>query len=267
MSENTNRAFLYGESVFTTMRMQNSLVLDWDLHYDRLKRGVEFLYGPFSQGPDFDQELRTRLEARWQQESGDKILRLTVYRDQEQRGLIRTGNTSVYDLKISLMSSNWDPLRVNENPLSLRTCAAPERPEWWPSFLKTGNYLHVILAQKMIMKNGDDDLLFLSRQDTITESSVANIFLVRKGKLFTPPAGPQVLEGIMRKKVLDCYQDYFRDCDEDASELEQAYKADAVFATNSVRGLMMIGKIDDRDLHLDPETNEKLKQLAQRIMK
>jgi branched-subunit amino acid aminotransferase/4-amino-4-deoxychorismate lyase len=268
VTENMNRAFMYGESVFTTMRMKENQVKDWDLHFDRLKRGVEFLYGPFSQGDNFGQDLRERLENRWQQENGHKILRLTIYRDQEERGLIRRSHMSVADLKVHLHSANWDGERQKNQTLSLslRTCAAPLRPYFWPPYLKAGNYLPTIMSQKFYLQPGDDDLLFLSHDDTVLESSVANIFIVRKDKLFTAPLGPQVLEGVMRKKTLDHYQDFFKDCDEDASSLDQLYKSDAVFATNSVRGVMMIGKVDDRDLTIRPETLEKLMRLHEHLM-
>ena len=256
---------MYGESVFTTMRMSDSRVLDWDLHFDRLKRGVEFLFGPFSHGDQFGDQLRERLENCWQRESGDKILRLTLYRDQEQRGLIRPIHTSVSDLRLHLAASVLDPAR-NDDSLSLRTCSAPVMPDWWPSYLKAGSYLHTIIAQKLFLKPGDDDLLYLSKNDTVTESSVANIFIVRNNKLFTAPPGPQVLEGVMRKKVLNLYGGFFSGCDEDASSLEQLYKADAVFATNSIRGLMIIGKVDNRELKLSNEMKEKLFEFKKRLM-
>ncbi len=267
MTENMNRAFMYGESVFTTMRMKENQVKDWDLHFDRLKRGVEFLFGPFSQGDNFAQDLRERLENRWQLENGNKILRLTIYRDQEERGLIRRSHMSVEDLKVHLHSTHWDDGRQKDRALSLRTCAAPLRPHFWPSYLKAGNYLSTILSQKLFLQPEDDDLLFLSHEDTVLESSVANIFIVRNDKLYTAPLGPQVLDGVMRKKTLGHYQDFFKDCDEDASSLEQLYKADAVFATNSVRGVMMIGRVDGRDLVILPEVSEKLIHLHEYLIK
>ncbi len=48
--ESQNRAFMYGESVFTTMRMINGEMKDWSLHFDRMRRGDEFVYGPFTDG-------------------------------------------------------------------------------------------------------------------------------------------------------------------------------------------------------------------------
>lgn len=257
---------MYGESVFATMRMSDSQVLDWDLHFDRLKRGVSFLFGPFSQGDHFAEDLRERLENCWQREQGDKVLRLTLFRDQERRGLIRSGHSSVSDLRLHLKASPWDPDRSNDQPMNLRTCAAPQRPDWWPGYLKAGNYLETILAQKLFLKPGDDDLLFLSPSDTVTESSVANIFIVKNNKLFTAPSGPMVLEGVMRKKVIQLHDEYFSDCMEDASTLDQLYRSDAVFATNSLRGLMLVGKVDDQEIQVSSDLREKLNAFKKRLM-
>ncbi len=243
MNESVNRAFMYGESVFTTMRMVDGHVRDWELHFDRLKKGVEFVYGPFTDD-DWAIQLKNRIETYLENESGFKVLRLTVYRDQA-RGLRGTmiGST---DLKVFLSATLYDPTRFEGQPaLKLRSCHAPSRPRWWPPFLKAGNYLETILLQKMTLKTGDDDVLFLSHQDQVLESSVANIFIVKKNKLFTAPLGPHVLDGVMRKKILQAGENLFEEVDESAADLDQAYRADGVFGCNSIRGLFLIDRIDD----------------------
>ena len=178
----------------------------------------------------------------------DKVLRLTVFRDQN-RGLLRLGPISVTDLSVHVNYSALDPTRYQEKNIKLRTAPAPERPHWWPSFLKAGNYLDTILRQKMYLQPGDDDLLFLSSSDTILESSVANLFVVRHNKLYTPPLGPNVLDGVMRKKVISVAGNFFDEINEVETTMEQLYKADAVFGTNSIRGIFLIDRIDGHELN------------------
>jgi branched-chain amino acid aminotransferase len=264
MSESINRAFFYGESVFTTMRLINGHISDWEYHFDRLKRGAEFLYGPFNDGEDWAMVLRGRLEDRAFLEGGDKVIRLTIYREQA-RGLLRTGITSVNDLKIHVNSSPYDPNRSEGKMLKLRTCSHSKRPHWWPSYLKAGSYLETILAQKMFMKPGDDDVLFLSPQDTVWESSVANIFVVRHNKLYTAPTGPNVLDGIMRRKVIESYGYFFDAFEESETSFEQLFKADAIFGTNSIRGPFLIDRIDDHDFIYDQEMLNKFELMRKRV--
>lgn len=264
MSEIINRAFMYGESVFTTMRMVDGQLRDWDYHFDRLKDGVEFVYGPFTDGPDWVLRFKNRLLERCSGESGDRVVRLTVYREQA-RGLVRTGVFSVNELKISLSTSPYDPSRSDGKMLKLRTCAVPLRPYWWPSFLKAGDYLETILAQKISMKPGDDDVLFLSPIDTVLESSIANIFVVRHNKLFTAPTGPNVLAGVMRRKVMEQSSLFFDSVTESETTLAQLFKADAVFGTNSVRGPFLVDRIDNHEIKYSQSFISKFENLRSRV--
>lgn len=265
MNENLNRAFLYGESVFTTTRFKDGRVLDWDHHFDRLKKGVEFVFGPFTDDEHWETLLKDRIEDRLRSENGDKILRLTLFREQEQRAL-RVGLMSIGDLKIQVHSTPFDLQRIEGKAICLRTCAAVMRPHWWPGYLKVGSYLDVILAQKKFLLPGDDDLLFLTPQNTLLESSVANIFIVRHKKLYTAPVGPNVLDGVMRRKVLEAAGEFFDDCSESETTMEQALRADAVFGTNSVRGPFLIHRIDDHEVPNEAEFLSQFEALRKRVL-
>jgi branched-subunit amino acid aminotransferase/4-amino-4-deoxychorismate lyase len=255
---------MYGESVFTTMRMLNSQIQDWDLHFERLRQGVDFVYGPFIDDHDWVPLLKSRLEERCSLESGNRVLRLTLYREQI-RGILKLPVFSVMDLKIQLQATTFDPSSLVASGLKLRTCPVIAKPEWWPSFLKAGNYLSTILAQKIYLRSDDDDLLFLSEQDTVLESSVANIFVVYNNKLYTAPPGPNVLEGVMRKKVMQLAFDFFENCFEVAPTLDQVFHAEAVFGTNSIRGLFLIDRVDGHQIEYESEMRDKLSAIASRI--
>lgn len=263
MIESTNRAFLYGESVFTTMRMKNDTLVHWEDHFERLKKGAEFLFGPFSD-QDWASTLKNHLESRLQGETGEKIIRLTIYRESE-RGLRQLTVDSVSKLKVHIQSQLLDPGTTALKPLKLRTCPHPLKPQFWPSFLKAGSYLETILLQKKYLQAQDDDVLFLSGDEKILESSVANIFIVRHNTLYTAPLGPNVLDGVMRKHILREGASLFSQVVEDAAELSQLYQADGVFGCNSVRGPFLIGSVDDRELKATEEFLEKFNLLRSKI--
>lgn len=265
MSENRNRAFMYGESVFTTMRMSLGKIHDWDFHVQRLLQGVEFIYGPFTDSAEGKAHFVEDLRQLTQGETGDKILRLTVYLEQE-RGLSLKSPLSWKDLKSALFSSVLETPQLMNKIFSLRSCRGPERPAWWPSFLKAGNYLETILLQKKFLGPEDDDLLFTGANGEVLETSVANIFFVNNNKLYTPPAAPQVLAGVMRKKVLESADEFFESCHETAAPLAQVLKADAVFGTNSVRGPFLIGRIDDHRFHYSQDFLDKFDLLRKRVL-
>lgn len=247
------------------MRMQNGVLRDWDMHFDRLKKSTEFIYGPFTDREDWITRLRNRIETKLSEFEGDKVLRITIYREQE-RGVMRGSLIASSDLRFHVNSSLFDPSRFENKMLKLRTCPISPRQHWWPSYLKSGNYLETILCQKVYMRPEDDDVLFLSQNDTVLESSVANIFVVRHNNLYTAPTGPNVLDGIMRRKVINVAQDYFENFDETETTMEQLLRADAVFGSNSIRGLFLVDRIDDYEINYTEEFLDKFLKLKNKVL-
>lgn len=262
-----NRACMYGESVFTTMRMAGGELKDWDLHFDRLKKGVEFVYGPFTDGDGWVAIFKNLLEAKIQTCTGDNVIRFTIYREQA-RATIRSSVSSICDLSIHLTTTAIAPgsLGVEDRMLRLRTCPAPQKPLWWPSYLKSGNYLETILTQKIYLKGNDDDLIFLDQDDTVLESSVANLFIVKNDRLYTPPLGPGVLDGVMRRKVILNGDKYFKSCEELRIPLDKLFSADAIFCSNSVRGLFLVDRIDDYEISYHQEFLNKFQSLKDKVL-
>jgi branched-subunit amino acid aminotransferase/4-amino-4-deoxychorismate lyase len=245
--------------------MVDGVVADWNLHYERLKKGIEFVYGPFSDTPEWGSLFKSMCEDKFQYLYGNNVVRLTVYREQA-RGLINTSILSIDDLKIHVSASVFEEARIEGKGLKLRTCPFNMRPYWWPDFLKCGYYLETILSQKRYMKPGDDDVLFLSSDDTVLESSVANIFVVRNNNIYTAPTGPNVLNGIMRSKVLAVATEYFDQVAETETNMEQLLKADGVFGSNSVRGLFLVDRIDDHEINYSEDFREKFRRLKNRVL-
>ncbi len=255
---------MYGESVFTTMRILGGIIQDWELHFDRLHKGVEFVYGPFLDTDDWVALLRRKLEGQMIELNGDGIVRLSVFLAPRGRMPLRMGLISVTDLRTQVDVSPLSKHRP-EDRMALRTCPSSPRPPWWPSCLKAGSYLETILAQKLFLQKGDDDLLFISSKNTVLETSIANVFLVHGNRLSTAPAGPNVLGGVMRRKVLNAAGAFFSTVVEAESTLEELHLADAVFGANSVRGLFLVDRIDDHAITYTKDFLELFVRLRERV--
>lgn len=255
---------MYGESVFTTMRMVDGQLCDWNQHFNRLRKGVEFVYGPFADQNEWVALFKNRLENLLQGESGNKIIRLTVYRDQTRPSL-RPVLISSLDLKLHYSARVPEPVSEGR-AYKLRTCPAMVRPKWWPSFLKAGSYLEIILAQKIYLQEDEEDLLFLSPQNTVFETSIANVFIVHNNRIYTPPLGPQVLDGVMRKKVIENASQYFSEIVETEISLEQLLKADGVFCSNSVKGLFLVDRVNDYEITYNEEFFDKFRFMKSKVL-
>ncbi|MBA2404679.1 MAG: aminotransferase class IV, partial [Bdellovibrionales bacterium] len=226
---------------------------------------AEFVYGPFTDDHDWVLRLKKRLDERIESHGGDHIIRLTLYREQA-RGLISTGLISVDDLKIHLSLSHLDLNLSEDKMLSLRTCMAPMRPAWWPDYLKVGDYLPTILAQRMCMQPGDDDVLFVNPKDMVLATSVSNFFMVRDNTLYTAPTGPNVLAGTMRKKVIHEARHFFDGIKECHFTVSQLFKSDCFFGTNAIRGPFLIDKIDNHQIKYSHDFLIKFEAFRKRVL-
>src|SRR5579864_3114447 len=66
-----------------------------------------------------------------------------------------------------------------------------------------GAYVNSALATDEARKNGHDEAIFLTEEGHVSEGATCNLFMVRNGKLFTPPGTDNILEGITRASVME----------------------------------------------------------------
>lgn len=71
----------------------------------------------------------------------------------------------------------------------------------------TGAYINSSLVKDEAKRLGFDEAILLNGQGKVSEASAANLFMVRRGVLITPPVNADILEGITRRTVLELAQD------------------------------------------------------------
>jgi len=108
------------------------------------------------------------------------------------------------------------------------------------SYIKSTCYIENIIEKENAKKMGYDDVIFLNENGYVTETSCANIFIVKNKEIFTPKVEDGLLDGIIRKKIIEEFQ-----LQEKSITLEELKKSDEVIITNSLMGAMCIKKIDD----------------------
>ncbi len=111
----------------------------------------------------------------------------------------------------------------------------------------TGSYLNTALAVDEAQRAGYDEAIFLTQDGHVSEASAANIFLVRKGGLITPPVTADILEGITRDAVIELAEKELgmpvAQRDVDRTEL---YAADEVFLTGTGFQIAPVVQVDGR---------------------
>jgi branched-chain amino acid aminotransferase len=118
-------------------------------------------------------------------------------------------------------------------------------PNTLPALSKAGaNYMNSQLMKMEALTNGYNEAIALDRSGYVSEGSGENIFVVRDGKILTPPLGSSVLLGITRASVLQLAADLGLTVIETPIPREMLYIADEVFFTGTAAEISPIRSID-----------------------
>jgi branched-chain amino acid aminotransferase len=144
------------------------------------------------------------------------------------------GNYVEVDGGIRCMVSSWR--RVDDN-------AAPARAKI------TGIYVNSALAKTEAMENGFDEAIMLTHDGHVCEGSAENIFLLRDGKVFTPPTSDNILEGLTRLAMIELLR---KELDievvERSIDRSELYIADEIFLCGTGAQISPVIEVDRRPI-------------------
>jgi branched-chain amino acid aminotransferase len=109
----------------------------------------------------------------------------------------------------------------------------------------TGQYLNSILAKIEVVNAGYDEAIMLTEHGHVAEGSGENIFIVRDGKVWTPPPSDGVLEGITRDTVMQVCRAEGIPVGERTMSRSDLIVADEVFYTGTAAEIVPVREIDD----------------------
>ncbi len=109
-----------------------------------------------------------------------------------------------------------------------------------------GNYLNSILATQESKRNGYDEAILLDHLGNISEAPGENIFIIRNGKLLTPPPSSSALEGITKDSVVKIAEDLGYKIVEREIPRTEIYFADEVFLTGTAAEISPVISIDGK---------------------
>jgi len=108
-----------------------------------------------------------------------------------------------------------------------------------------GNYVNSILAVREAIDAGCDEALLLDHEGYVAEGSGENIFIVRRGKLYTPDL-TSVLEGITRETIMTIAREQGLEVIEKRITRDEVYVADEAFFTGTAAEVTPIRELDGR---------------------
>jgi branched-chain amino acid aminotransferase len=253
-----DRGFLYGDSVFETVRTYGGEPFALAEHLARLERSAA-LVGIAMPIPatDFGMEIRLAVRAarnagpRWGSAGLSPALPQTP--ESYARAMLTRGSGPV-GLDPALAG---DPLRVVlVEPLTPLPAAfyrdgvavvtvRTERAADAAHGAKVGNYLASLLALKEARARGAHEALILDTAGRVVEGTTSNVFIVRGGEIVTPPEEAGILAGITRAHLIDVAAEIGRPLHLAPLTPGDLAAADEVFVCSSLREVVPVVRVDD----------------------
>ena len=114
--------------------------------------------------------------------------------------------------------------------------------------IKSLNYLNNILAKLEGLKAGCIETLMLNHKGEVAECTGDNLFLVKNGRLVTPPLDAGILEGVTRNAVIELAVEAGLPVAQTAVTKHDVYVADECFLTGTAAEVIPVVKVDDRSI-------------------
>jgi len=232
-----DRGFLYGDSIFETIRVYNGRPFAWEQHIKRLSDGLGFLKYPTELKKQISLESALHLISINNISNG--ILKINVSRGISPRGYC-IPKTQAPNVIMSTFHPNvieelywW---RLSISPIKIFSSDPLNQ-------IKTGCKLNQVLAKTEAEEAGFNDALFTNEKGEITETSMANFFWIKNDRIFTPPITGGLLPGITRSIVINICKQNGLLITEKSGNINDISIIDAAFLTSSSLGIIGVDSI------------------------
>lgn len=240
----TNRGLRYGDGLFETLRVIDGRIILAGLHFERLFHGLELLR--FQPAPEL---TAGSLE--------QAILELCRKMDIERAARVRLnmvrgsgGLLDPEDLHPRLIIEAWPvdiPQNIPYNGLVVDIFDAARKHYDLLSGIKSNNYLPYALAALYAKERQLQECLLLNTEGRICDATIANVFWVKDGELFTPPLTEGGIAGVMRKYLLARSAGGPYPIREALLTPDMLENLDELFLTNAIQGIKWVARY--RDTH------------------
>jgi branched-chain amino acid aminotransferase len=115
-----------------------------------------------------------------------------------------------------------------------------------PAAKGTGMYINSSMAKVEAIKAGYDEAILLSPQGYVSECTGENIFVVRRGRIVTPPVSAGALEGITQSSVMTIAGDLGYEVEIGHILRSDLYTAEEAFLSGTAAEVVPIASVDDR---------------------
>jgi branched-chain amino acid aminotransferase len=117
-----------------------------------------------------------------------------------------------------------------------------------PAAKTVANYANSSLAKVEALRAGYDEAILLNTEGLVSECTGENLFVVRNGKVITPPLSAGALEGITQWSVIKILEDLGYEVEKGNIARSDLYIAEEIFCVGTAAEVSAINSVDDRDV-------------------
>ncbi|GAA4819902.1 aminodeoxychorismate lyase [Marinicella pacifica] len=225
ISQWENRCLMYGDGVFETMRYKSQRVALWPWHVARLQKSLAYLQMDLSDLTSIENCINE------QTDYDQSVLRLTVFRQQSQRGYPPVSRDTHW------LISRF-PFQAQGGPQILGLAGRHLSPQPLLKGLKHLNRLPQILIAAELNGRHVDDLLVCNQRGDVIETTCQNLLVVKDGQLYTPDTQDCGVNGVALSWLNEQLPIETKRLD-----LTDIKQADAIMTANAVHGFRTVSSI------------------------
>lgn len=239
-----DHGFLYGDGIFEGIRSYSGNVFCLKEHVKRLYESAKSILLTIPMTPEeMEQAIVETLQ---RNDLADAYIRVVVSRGPGDLGLDPRSCTRPNVIIIAEALALF-PQELYEK--GLRIVTVPTRrniPDALNPKIKSLNYLNNVLIRMEATQSGVMEALTLNQEGYVCEGSGDNVFIVKNGKILTPPTYLGALEGITRNVVIELCEHLGISCKEEPFTRHDVYVADEIFLTGTAAEMIPVVEVDSR---------------------
>lgn len=241
-----DHGFLYGDGVFEGIRAYNGRVLKLHEHIDRLYDSAKAIM--LDIGVSKDEMVKIVLESLRINNLKDSYIRLVISRGMGDLGLDPRKCPKPSIICIAAHIAVYPP-ELYERGLEIVTATVRRNiPEALNPRIKSLNYLNNILAKIEANRQGAPEAIMLNQDGFVAECTADNIFIIKNGRITTPPAYMGALGGITKDTVVEIAKTLGKTVEENVFTRYEVYTADEMFLTGTGAEVIPVTSVDGRSI-------------------
>jgi branched-chain amino acid aminotransferase len=239
-----DHGFLYGDGIFEGIRLYNGNIFKCREHLDRLYDSAKSIMLDIPLSPaEMQQAL---VETIRKNGLRDGYIRLVVSRGPGDLGLDPSRSPKAWVIIIVEQLAIYPEEAYRNGLRSVSVSPRRNIPDALNPKIKSLNYLNNILVKIQANLAGVGEAIMLNSQGYVAEGSSDNIFIVKRGVVYTPPCYCGALEGITRGAIMEICERIGLKLKEEPFTLHDVYVADEVFFTGTAAEVIAVREVDGR---------------------